>query len=899
MAEGGTPPRESPPKAIVDSSPILNSLEQNKESLKVKLMLRRPLEQLVDQGIMPPLKTPGAFHGQRRQLERAKTGDLLKSKIQQRPSRTELESRHILEPDPHVDPSLADKQRKLKKARLADQLNVQLSHRPGPLELIRKNILHTEEPIEHAVKAGHIPYRATCEGQLNRPQQPLSYVNPEDDSQSSEDNSTSPGPADVLETAAKSAGIVVSLISAPADAVVVATSTGQLATLAPLKTDSSDIVFADLCRSVAAPLLTQASAASPASLVSSTSTLSPLSSIASPGPSTLSQPTTPGPPLQLVTQRPLAAAATNIVAQLPQVRTDAPGKDKNRKKSKSKAIPKARTIKFHEYKGPPSAQKSSASTFPGAEGESSYQLLLEQQQLLLQYQLEHSKNNKLCLILPAQTSSDVTANNGHSATPVAATSAVIKSAPATSRFLGRLEDMKVTDLKAELKRRSLPVSGSKPQLIERLKPFANATVAQSPANGVNSTATTSCDSFQEIEASHDSPMYNVDTASPQTIASEEQSEHMDVNECEPPSPAMSLSQQAIETPESREVISLQQRRIEELERQLRLHKQKLEAATKTQYVQLLERIQSLAAQQNAEVEQKMQQQQQQHVAFQNQKNQADGSLLLSQLIPDKVKLINGHNRSNSLPNFFQTVAQTHMKPEQHDIKSPPAPPLYDDTLLPKMLKKKDAVKSQDVDDVLEILIKSGELPPSAAQDPLTPGNVIKAEQPVFSGMEFPNHIVTNPLHHQQQQQIFQHLLQHHPHPPPLQPQQETAESILGLDANDILHHIDIDDFMELCGQHNNINNNAAAMDNANADVSMETDDEWLDLLQSGPTVDNSFANANGMPTVATTNNNLPDVTPSQELGYDPVIAIGQNPHDPFNLDEFRSPPDWDRLDFAV
>lgn len=74
MAEGGTPPRESPPKAIVDSSPILNSLEQNKEcmfesltrivepvlyipvffsALKVKLMLRRPLEQLVDQGIMP------------------------------------------------------------------------------------------------------------------------------------------------------------------------------------------------------------------------------------------------------------------------------------------------------------------------------------------------------------------------------------------------------------------------------------------------------------------------------------------------------------------------------------------------------------------------------------------------------------------------------------------------------------------------------------------------------------------------------------------------------------------------------------------------------------------------------------------------------------------------------
>lgn len=32
----------------------------------------------------------------------------------------------------------------------------------------------------------------------------------------------------------------------------------------------------------------------------------------------------------------------------------------------------------------------------------------------------------------------------------------------------------VSDLKAELKRRNLPVSGSKPQLIERLKPYATS-----------------------------------------------------------------------------------------------------------------------------------------------------------------------------------------------------------------------------------------------------------------------------------------------------------------------------------------------------------------------------------------------------------------------------------------
>lgn len=52
------------------------------------------------------LKTSPAIHEQCKQLERAKTGDLLKAKIQQRPDRQELERRHILEHDEsHVDPS--------------------------------------------------------------------------------------------------------------------------------------------------------------------------------------------------------------------------------------------------------------------------------------------------------------------------------------------------------------------------------------------------------------------------------------------------------------------------------------------------------------------------------------------------------------------------------------------------------------------------------------------------------------------------------------------------------------------------------------------------------------------------------------------------------------------------
>lgn len=53
-------------------------------------------------------------------------------------------------------------------------------------------------------------------------------------------------------------------------------------------------------------------------------------------------------------------------------------------------------------------------------------------------------------------------------------SSVTSSPISTSRVLTKLEDMKVSDLKLELKKRNLPVSGPKPQLIERLKPFTQS-----------------------------------------------------------------------------------------------------------------------------------------------------------------------------------------------------------------------------------------------------------------------------------------------------------------------------------------------------------------------------------------------------------------------------------------
>ncbi|XP_018331731.1 MKL/myocardin-like protein 1 [Agrilus planipennis] len=918
MAEGGqrSPPRDSPPKAIIDTTPLLNSLEHNKESLKVKLMLRRPFDQLVAQGIMPPHKTPAAYHGQRRQLERAKTGDILKAKIQQRPSRQELERRHILDEDRgHLDPSLVEKQRMLKKARLADQLNDQLSHRPGPLELIQKNILHTEEPIENAVKAGRIPYKATCEGQLNRPQLPHKYVTLEDDSQSSEgDSVVSPSSSDVIETAAKSAGIVVSLIPATEGTVVVTTTTPVF------NKDNSEVVFADLSRSGNASVFSLNSVSSPAaSLVSSTSTLSPLSSVASPVPST--QPSTPAPP-------PLPVSYTPRPVQSP-CKTDAPGKDKNRKKSKSKSIPKTRTIKFHEYKGPPSAQKNNLANNLGnnSTGESSYDLLLQQQTLLLQFQLQ-LQHKYPQIILPASQKNSNDGSSTSSSTQHNGTNSTVSEPTVAAKFLGRLEDMKVSDLKAELKRRSLPVSGSKPQLIERLKPFTGNNESSTSSSFCSEAPTPGSVTTCESNYSQD------DNGSPQSTYKDESTEYMDVHDPKsPPAPPTPPQPPRQPTPQNHvqlqskdDIVREQQRQIEELQRELTLSQLKLQAATraepKAQLIALQKHLQ--ARQQNQQLNLQMQQlqalqaqhaqeqqrlQQEQHVAFQNQKNLTgdvilngnDAALVLNHIIHGKAKIINGHNKASSFPGFLNTIVTTpvinapDIKMEYSESSKPP-PPVYEEAT--KQLKKGKHIKSQTVDDVLEILIKNGELPPSAANDPQTPGSAdIKTSEPSFTNSNLSNNNNNNNNNSSNNNNNTVTMTS----APMSDVDPNSPEAALGLDPNelfdtlDTLENMDFSQLvMELGGQQNEngSNENDSFVDSEQMPIPMDTDD-WLDSL---------------LPKETSNSNNKQNSLVKQEQdlgGYDPLLGTAPDPFDPFCLEEYRSPADftaalsWDKLDFAA
>ncbi|KTG41420.1 hypothetical protein cypCar_00026249, partial [Cyprinus carpio] len=132
--------------------PALNLLpiHERKNVLQLKLQQRRTREELVNQGIMPPLKSSASFHEQRRSLERARTEDYLKRKIRSRPERSELVRMHILE-ETSAEPSLQARQLLLKRARLADDLNDKISQRPGLMELIHKNILPVHSSLKQAI----------------------------------------------------------------------------------------------------------------------------------------------------------------------------------------------------------------------------------------------------------------------------------------------------------------------------------------------------------------------------------------------------------------------------------------------------------------------------------------------------------------------------------------------------------------------------------------------------------------------------------------------------------------------------------------------------------------------------------------------------------------------------
>ncbi|KAI1292150.1 3-phosphoinositide-dependent protein kinase 1 [Halotydeus destructor] len=555
------------PRATIDVGSIQQRLDKNKESLKVKLLLRRPINQLIDQGILPPLKASPVFYEQSKKLERARTEDILKHKIQRRPDRQTLIEHHILE-ETTVSPGIQDKKRQLKKARLADDLNDRLSHRPGPLELVKGNILLADDRLAQAIKEGQIQFKATCEGEAIKHPPPLFHI--EDKEESSSEGTPSPpqavpSPTDQAFISLTDSVTPTPLTTLKTELTNIGNNKLPIATTANIQqlptANATSVIFTstpaqNLILSPATSQLIQ-----PQSLfVSNVCTLASLKPTCStptfvsvsPAP----PPPPPPPPLPPVTKSgPLLVQQRQLVSQpqtvihsqatnnikpvftagiVPKIE----GISRNKKKAKSKIQPKTRTIKFHEYKGPPSAQKNANHNL--ASSESSYELLLKQQQLFLQWQLEWQQKYPQ-LILPATQKFSVDQMQGpkgqstllsqsaqtmllpnksqllEATHPSAPTSVLSSSSSSSSsslmtnnpspfsrmslpgKIVSKLEGMKVSDLKVELKKRNLPVSGSKPQLVERLKPFADEVISGSSST-ISSTVTALAAKKNEMNA---------------------------------------------------------------------------------------------------------------------------------------------------------------------------------------------------------------------------------------------------------------------------------------------------------------------------------------------------------------------------------------------------------------
>ncbi|XP_052863263.1 uncharacterized protein LOC128269899 [Anopheles cruzii] len=524
--------RVSPPKAVIDSSPLQSAMDKNKESLKVKLLVRRSFDQLVQQGIMPPLKTSPAIYEQRRQLERAKTGDLLKAKIKKRPDRVELEQRHILEHcDSHIDPSLAEKRRMLEKALLVDHLNSKISHRPGPLDLIGKNILHADEPIERIVKEGLVDYTSTLDdASVPTP----TTVGEGEDSLSSEGESLQ-GVAVALVASQHeqqvallphAATIQLPAVVGPSPATLPATQiltvpTDHFIQLEPgipimgndgtlLATIATQLVTPTTTVATVAAVPLAAQGAKEKSRVPAVALRSILPSAKPAGEVPLTLSMTVAPSIAADLKHHLSSSSNGVSSSTTTGGCSAGpgtsigiggGKDKSsKKKCKSKTITKARSIKFHEYKGPSGSHKSSSGSGGGGGGslssDNNYQLIMKQQHLL-EY-LEEMCKKPTGIPSPSSSSSNRdqiatdgeadTAGTGADLTPIdsplgsqsgAATPARNKTSTGgtggatagTDLSMDALNKYKVSQLKKYCKQYNLPVSGTKSNLIERLRAF--------------------------------------------------------------------------------------------------------------------------------------------------------------------------------------------------------------------------------------------------------------------------------------------------------------------------------------------------------------------------------------------------------------------------------------------
>ncbi|KFQ48759.1 MKL/myocardin-like 1, partial [Nestor notabilis] len=397
------------------------------------------------------LKSPAAFHEQRRSLERARTEDYLKRKIRSRPERSELVRMHILE-ETSAEPSLQAKQLKLKRARLADDLNEKIAQRPGPMELVEKNILPVESSLKEAIIVGQVNYPKVADNSsfdedssdALSPEQPASH----------ESQGSVPSPMD-------------SRICEPLPSTT-GTSLAQGTSQLQISADSSETLFLP------------------------------------------EQPPPPLPPPPLLPPSLTNGAALTAAKPPPTLIKQSQPKSASEKSQRSKKAkelkPKVKKLKYHQYIPPDQKQDKGAPPM-----DSSYAKILQQQQLFLQLQIlnQQQQHYNYQTILPAPPKPPGEQQSGASAPAVRSLSATVSNTSSVSSgssglmrqnsnaavgkpgpLPANLDEMKVAELKQELKLRALPVSGTKTDLIERLRAYQeqNSAASQTTPTPKPSTA---------------------------------------------------------------------------------------------------------------------------------------------------------------------------------------------------------------------------------------------------------------------------------------------------------------------------------------------------------------------------------------------------------------------------
>nr|XP_058904498.1 myocardin isoform X3 [Kogia breviceps] len=399
--------------------------------LQLRLQQRRTQEQLANQGIIPPLKSPPEFHEQRKRLDSGKAEDTLKHKVRNRSGRADVVKMHILQGST-AERSVPTAQMKLKRARLADDLNEKIALRPGPLELVEKNILPVDSAVKEAIKGNQVSFSKSADA----------FAFEEDSSDGLSPDQTRG------EDAQGSAG------SPPGVKATEPPSAGPRGKTQDLISGSENE------RNDSARQPGNQSDAGKQGL---------------------------GP---LGTPVPVHAA----------VKSKSLSDSKNRHKKPKDPKPKVKKLKYHQYIPPD--QKAEKSPPPM---DSAYARLLQQQQLFLQLQIL-SQQQQHCFNYPGlhqaqlkEPNEQVVRNPNPSLAPLSNT----PLSPAKNSFSGQtgvsslkpgplpsnLDDLKVSELRQQLRIRGLPVSGTKTALVDRLRPFQDCSGNPVPSFGDITTVT--------------------------------------------------------------------------------------------------------------------------------------------------------------------------------------------------------------------------------------------------------------------------------------------------------------------------------------------------------------------------------------------------------------------------